>query len=104
MLHMLVNTHDAGHCAFRQNPAAHDTADAFERFERDAAGNGLRIVGSWVSRPAHEVFALIDAPDGHVIDNALLASGLVGLTHSRVLPVIATADVTIDAAQEVAVS
>ena len=35
---------------------------------------------------------LVDAPNAHAIEEALLAAGLVGRTHSRVLPVVALDD------------
>jgi hypothetical protein len=35
----------------------------------------------------HEFFILADAPDAHVLEDAVVESGLVGRTHTRILPV-----------------
>jgi hypothetical protein len=58
------------------------------------------VKGSWVNRGAHEVFVLVDAPNAHVIEEALLSAGLVGRTHSRVLSVVATDEVKVDTGEE----
>jgi uncharacterized protein with GYD domain len=95
MLHMIVNTHDPESCAFRSEADAAATVGAFDRFEQTAPEHGIEIKGSWINRPAHEAFVLVDAPDAHAVDTAVVASGLVGRTHTRVLAVVPTADVAV---------
>ncbi len=90
MLHMLVNTHSAEDCAFRGPEEEKLLAGAFERFE--SRTGDLSIVGSWVNRASHEAFALVDAPNAHEIERALLEAGVVGRTHTRILPVVQTQD------------
>jgi hypothetical protein len=61
-----------------------------------AGAHGIAIQGTWVNRLSHEVFILADAPNSHVIEEALLEAGLVGRTHSRVLSVVPTQEVQVD--------
>ncbi len=96
MLYMIVNTHQPESCAYRSEADAAATVGAFDNFERIAGEAGLKVQGSWINRPAHEAFVLVDAPDAHAIDAALIESGLVGRTHNRVLAVTATGDVAIE--------
>ncbi len=97
MLYMIVNTHSAESCAFRSEDDAKALVGAFESFEQEkAAGHGVKILGSWINRPSHEAFILADAPDPHAIDNALVASGAVGRSHTRVVSVLSTDDVQVD--------
>jgi uncharacterized protein with GYD domain len=97
MLHMIVNTHNAESCAFRGADEGRILGDAFDRFSADAGEQGITVEGSWINRGAHEAFILVDAPNANAVEEALLDAGLVGRTHSRVLSVIPTGDVTIEA-------
>lgn len=92
MLHMIVNTHNAESCAFRGNEEEQALTSAFDLFGEKAGERGITLHGSWVSRAAHEVFVLADAPNAHVIEELLLGVGLVGRSHTRVLPVVSTDD------------
>lgn len=100
MLHMVVNSHSPESCAFRGPDEGRILSDAFDRLEAQAAEQGATVKGSWVNRAAHEIFMLVDAPNAHVIEQALLGAGLVGRTHSRVLSVVATEDVEVDTGHE----
>lgn len=92
MLHMVVNTHSAESCAFRGKEEEELLVGALDRLKDSASDNALGFEGWWVNRASHEVFMLIDAPNGHVIEEALLGAGVVGRTHTRILPVIAVED------------
>ena len=100
MLHMVVNTHNPESCAFRGQDEGRVLSDAFDRLDEQAAEHGAMVKASWVNRGAHEIFMLVDAPNAHVIEEALLGAGLVGRTHSRVLSVVATEDVEVDTGEE----
>lgn len=90
MLHMIVNTHNPESCAFRGDEEGEILRGAFDRF--GVTEGGLQVKDSWVNRAAHEIFVLVDAPNAHVIEEALLDAGMVGRTHTRILPVIAAED------------
>jgi hypothetical protein len=100
MLHMIVNSHNPESCAFRGQDEGRLLSDAFDRLDGQAAEQGATVKGSWVNRGAHEIFVLVDAPNAHVIEEALLGAGLVGRTHSRVLSVVVTEDVDVDTGEE----
>ena len=96
MLYMVVNTHHAESCAFRSPEDAKALMEPFDRFTNGlAAANGITVKGSWINRPAHEGFMLLDAPSPHLIDDVLVEAGIIGRTHTRVLSVIATEDVEV---------
>lgn len=97
MLHMIVQTHNPESCAFRTPEHGAALAEPYERFvEQVAASHGITIEGSWVNRPAHEVFILAHAANAHAVEDALLEAGLVGRTHTRVLSVVPTQDVEVE--------
>ena len=73
MLHMIVNTHDAGDCAFRGEEERALLAGAVEALAAPGAVDGFEVRGSWVHRTGHEIFMLVDAPSAHVIETAMLA-------------------------------
>jgi uncharacterized protein with GYD domain len=92
MLHMIVNTQSPESCAFRGKEEEELLVGSLDRLKESASENGLAFHGWWVNRASHELFMLIDAPNGHVIEAAFLAAGVVGRTHTRILPVVAVDD------------
>lgn len=92
MLYMVVNTHSAESCAFRNEEEAQHLETAFDRFTREAGDQGVELKGAWINRPAHEAYLLVDAPDPHTVDELIVRTGLVGRTSTRVLSVIALDD------------
>ena len=92
MLHMVVNTHVPEDCAFRGEQEDKVLRAAFDALESESTGSRVEVQGAWVNRAAHEIFILADAPDAHSVENALLAAGLVGRTHSRILPIVSAED------------
>ena len=97
MLHMVVNTHLPQDCAFRGREQEEILVGAFEAFEKAAIDEEISLRGSWVNRSTHEAFMLMDAPNAHVIEAALLEAGLVGRSINRILPVVSTDDAIPDA-------
>src|SRR5687768_6169215 len=93
MLHMIVNTHNPESCAFRGKEEEEILSRALDQFRESAPEKGLTLQGSWVNRSGHEIFILVDAPNGHVIEDVLLSAGLVGRTHTRIVPVLSVQEV-----------
>jgi len=92
MLHLVVHTHDPQDCPFRGKDAAEPMIAALEAFVAQEPDRRIEVRDAWASRGSHEIFLLIEAPDAHAVEDALLASGLVARSHSRVLPVVLLAD------------
>ncbi|HEX2090191.1 MAG TPA: DUF3303 family protein [Actinomycetota bacterium] len=88
MLHMIVNTHNPESCAFRGEEEDRLLTAGIDQFRKSSPDNGVTFQGWWINRAAHEFFILVDAASSHVIEEALLKTGLVGRTHSRILPVV----------------
>ena len=87
MKHMVVNTHNAESCAFRSEDDGKVLGAALDALGTSGPGSGITVDGFWVNRSAHTFFILIDAPNAHAIDEALLNAGLVGRTHTEIFPV-----------------
>ena len=92
MLHMVVNTHQPTDCAFRGEQEDALLRGAFDALESGGGDDKVELRGAWVNRAAHEIFLLAEAPDSHSIERALLTAGLVGRTHSRILPIVDAED------------
>jgi len=92
MLHMVVNTHEPTDCAFRGEQEDAILRGAFDALEGASTDDKVELRGAWVNRAAHEIFILADAPDAHSIERALLTAGLVGRTHSRIVPIVEAED------------
>ena len=93
MKHMVVNTHNAESCAFRSEEDGKAMGDALDALGTSGSTLGLTVDGFWINRSAHAFFILVDAPNAHVIDEALLQAGLVGRTHTEVFPVLTMEEV-----------
>jgi hypothetical protein len=102
MLHMVVNVHNPESCAFRSERDEELLSGAFDRLEEVGPEFGIEVKGSWVNPPSHEIFILVDAANTHAIDQALIKTGLIGRTHSRVLSVIPTKDLEIEHVEQAA--
>ena len=95
MLYMIVQTHNAESCAFRSESDGTAMERSFDRLDEVAARYEVRVEGAWINRPAHEFFLLVEAANGHVIDDMLVETGFVGRTHSRVLSVVRPPDIDV---------
>lgn len=87
MLHMVVNTHSAESCAFRNEENKGKMTGGFAAMAEAASARGATVQDSWANMASHTIFALIDAPNSHVIDEVMRETGLVGLTQTRVYSV-----------------
>jgi hypothetical protein len=93
MKHMVVNTHNAESCGFRSEEDGKAIGGALEAFGKSGAEFGLTVDEFWINRSAHAFFILVDAPNAHVIDEALLKAGLVARTHTEIFPVLTMEEV-----------
>jgi hypothetical protein len=93
LLHMILNNHDPQDCVFRGDAESVALKGALRRFEEVAAAHDVVPQGTWMARTAHEVFALVDAPHAHAVEEALIAAGLPGLSRSRIVPIVAASEV-----------
>jgi hypothetical protein len=93
MKHMVVNTHNAESCAFRSEEDGKAMGAALDALGAAGSELGFTIDGFWINRSAHAFFILVDSPNAHVIDEALLAAGLVGRTHTEIFPVLTMEEV-----------
>ena len=87
MLYMVVNSHNPESCAFRGDEEEQLLFGGLRKLKSTAPDKGVQVQGWWANRSGHEIFLLVEAPDPHTIEEALIAADLVGRTHTRILPV-----------------
>lgn len=92
MLCIVVDTHSVESCAFSGEDEVRHLETAFDRFNKEADANGMAVKGSWINRPDHEAFVLVDASHTHNIDEVIVSTGLVGRATTRVLSVFVLDD------------
>jgi uncharacterized protein with GYD domain len=85
---MVVNTHNAESCAFRSVEDGTIVVGAIDAFGKAVSDLGATVEGFWANRSAHSFFILVEAPNAHVIDEAMVRAGLVGRTHTQIYPVM----------------
>ena len=87
MLHMIVSEHNPESCAFRGEREEEVLRGAIEKFREMSPEADIELRGWWINRNEHAFFILAEAPNAHVVEDAVVGSQLVGLTHTRILPV-----------------
>ena len=89
MLHMIVNTHEADSCGFRDPENLMSLTHAVEAVEESAKAANATVEGVWVNLASHHIFILLDAPNAHVVDDIIRNTGLIGPTNPDVCAVTA---------------
>ena len=56
--------------------------------------HGCTFQGGWIGRSSHVAFALVDAPDAHSLDAALVDLGLAVWNTSSMFPVVTLQEAT----------
>ena len=86
MLHMVIVRHSPESCPGRPgNEAIHPCLQTMTEL---LAAGGVTTVGRWADPPAHVNYLVLDAPNAHVIQGALMESGLFGHTTAEVRAVL----------------
>jgi hypothetical protein len=93
MKHIVVNTHNPESCAFRSDEDAAVVGAALDGFADAAAAEGVEVEAFWIDRAAHTFFIVVEAPNAHAVDAAVVRAGLVGRTHSDIHPVLSAEEV-----------
>ena len=76
MLHMVVQTHTAESCPYRSEENSKAMGEAFARTRTLEQEYGAENKGGWVNSGAHTIFTLVEAPNAHVVNTLIEASGL----------------------------
>ncbi len=69
MLYMVVATHGPDTCAGFVEEYKQKALAASPRMEEVAKAHGVTMKGAWVGMVAHTIFMLVDAPNGHAIQD-----------------------------------
>ncbi|HYF94781.1 MAG TPA: DUF3303 family protein [Symbiobacteriaceae bacterium] len=86
MLHMVIIRHSPESCPGRPgNEAIHPCVNSMQGL-LDASG--VKALGRWADPAAHVNYLVLDAPNAHVIMDALMQSGLFGHTTTEIRPVL----------------
>lgn len=52
------------------------------------ARRGCRYYGGWVGKSSHQTWLVLDGPDGHAIDDAVIDMGLATWNHTAIFPIV----------------
>lgn len=69
MLYMVVATHGPDTCAGFVEEYKQKAQATLPRMEEVAKGHNLSVKGAWIAMIAHTTYLLVDAPNGHVIQD-----------------------------------
>lgn len=88
MLYLASLSHDPEKCP----GVALDIRDRVVTMAANMSGvlqsHGCEFQGGWVSKSAHLTFLVIDAPNGHALDDAIIDMGLAVWNTATIYPVI----------------
>ena len=86
MLHLVIVRHSPESCPARpENAEIHPCLQTMAEL---LTQRGVTTVGRWADPPAHVNYLVLDAPDAHVIQGALMESGVFKYTTAEVRPVL----------------
>jgi hypothetical protein len=88
MLHMVVITHGPETCAAWIPEVRQKSLSANQQRNEVFKKLGMNLEGSWVDPPSHTIFQLIDAPNAHVIQQAMTDLRTMEWNTVRIYPVI----------------
>ena len=88
MLHMVVMIHGPETCAAVDTASAEMARKAMEMKEEVAKRLQCFIKGAWVDAPAHCFFLLVDAPNAHVVNQAMIELKFMNWNTVHVHPVV----------------
>lgn len=71
MLHMVVLTHGPETCAAAKTSSADMLREALAKLKETSKKLQCFVKGSWVDPPAHVFYFLVDAPNAHVVNQAM---------------------------------
>ena len=73
MLYMAVVTHGPDTCPIGSPEATEKAMAALGQMGEAAGKLGITVQGSWTNMPAHALWFVLDAPNGHVINQLMIA-------------------------------
>ena len=71
MLHMIVLTHGPDTCAAANKDTAEMARTAMAQMEEVSNRLQCFVKGAWVDPPAHSFYIIADAPNAHVVNEAM---------------------------------
>lgn len=76
MLHMAVVTHGPDTCPINDPEEMAKVLATFGQMGEVAGKIGASIQGAWTNMPAHALWFMVDAPNGHVVNQLMIAMKL----------------------------
>ena len=52
------------------------------------ASRGCEFRGGWVGKSSHQTWLILDGPDGHAVDDAVIDMGLATWNRTEIFPII----------------
>ena len=88
MLYLATLAHQPGQCPGVSLEIRDRVLRMAEMLQGTLAGYGCAYRGGWVAKSPHLTYLLLDAPDAHAVDNAIVDLGLAVWNTAEITPVI----------------
>ena len=72
MLYMVEATHDPETCAAFVEESKKRMQVMKDNIDDMAKSHGITVKGSWVAMVAHKIYMLLDAPNGHAVQDLVV--------------------------------
>lgn len=88
MLYLVALHHSPEKCPGVSNEVRNRVLRMSANMEEVLQAHGCSFQAGWVSKSAHKTFTVIDAPDAHALDDAIVDLGLAVWNTTTIYPVI----------------
>jgi hypothetical protein len=86
MLHMVIIKHSPESCPGR--PGNEEIVPCLNKLQALLDERSIKAIGRWADPPGHVNYAVLDAPDAHAVQQAIMESGLGAHTSTEIRPVL----------------
>ena len=88
MLHMVIVTHGPDTCPLAVSENRQKATTLGTRLNEVMTAHGITLQGAWTNVPGHASYSVLDAPNAHVINQALIELEVVTWNTCQVNPVV----------------
>ncbi len=88
MLHLVTAIHGPEMCPAANKSAKEIALPGITALSHKATPDDITLIGSWASMPGHTLYAVVDAPSAHSVNEFFLEKGFGSYSTVNVIPVV----------------
>ena len=88
MLHLVTAIHSPDICPAASDSAKEIAMPGIAALASKTTPNDIKLVGSWASMPGHTLYAVVDAPNAHLVNEFFVQEGFGSYSTVNVIPVV----------------